>query len=210
MTALAQRKEEEEETEENNVEDELQENKVEDQGQEISHLTKEQKADANVENIDSSEKNVGEEEGTTFEVGEKLPSMAYYTIMILMIMIAIIITIAVPNADIHVAQVSNGVLLPAFSFCLLACLNDPHLMGNHPEKSYDNIHLVLSVTFSLSLAGNVVFTRILGLPYSDAMKVSSVTSVVTMIISCLIPLPSVSDSPSIPLWQPLLESLNRC
>ena len=94
MIALAHRNEEEEETEENNVEDELQENvvedelqenevedelqenKVEDQGQEISHLTKEQEADANVENIDSSETNVGEEEGPKFEAGEKLPSMA--------------------------------------------------------------------------------------------------------------------------------------
>ena len=134
--------------------------------------------------------------------------------MILMIMIAIIVTIAVPNEHnvevIHVAQVSNGVLLPAFSFSLLACLNDPHLMDNHPQKSYDNIHLVLSVTFNLFLAGNVVFTRILGLAYTDTMKVSSVTSVVTMIISSLISLPSASDSPSIPLWQPLLESLKRC
>ena len=59
-----------------------------------------------------------------------------------------------------VAQVFNGCLLPIFSVCLLICINDEKFMGSSPQKGWSNILLVISVTFTIFLAGNVLVQKV--------------------------------------------------
>ena len=59
-----------------------------------------------------------------------------------------------------VAQVFNGCLLPIFSVCLLLCINDQQFMGSAPQKGWSNVFLVISVTFTMFLAGNVLVEKV--------------------------------------------------
>ena len=59
-----------------------------------------------------------------------------------------------------VAQVFNGCLLPIFSICLLICINDEQFMGSAPQKGWSNIFLIISVTFTIFLAGNVLVQKV--------------------------------------------------
>ena len=59
-----------------------------------------------------------------------------------------------------VAQVFNGCLLPIFSVCLLLCINDHQLMVSAPQKGWSNVFLVISVTFTMFLAGNVLVEKV--------------------------------------------------
>jgi Mn2+/Fe2+ NRAMP family transporter len=59
-----------------------------------------------------------------------------------------------------VAQVFNGCLLPIFSICLLICINDEQFMGSAPQKGWSNVFLVISVTFTIFLAGNVFVQKV--------------------------------------------------
>ena len=59
-----------------------------------------------------------------------------------------------------VAQVFNGCLLPIFSVCLLLCINDEQFMGSAPQRLWSNIFLLLSVTFTIFLSGNVLVQKV--------------------------------------------------
>jgi len=81
------------------------------------------------------------------------------------VMVAIATVVISTNVDrilvILVAQVFNGCLLPIFSVCLLLCINDQQFMGSAPQKGWSNVFLVISVTFTMFLAGNVLVEKTL-------------------------------------------------
>jgi len=81
------------------------------------------------------------------------------------VMVAIATVVISTNVDrilvILVAQVFNGCLLPIFSVCLLLCINDQQFMVSSPQKGWSNIFLVISVTFTMFLAGNVLVEKTL-------------------------------------------------
>merc|ERR1711892_649195 len=81
------------------------------------------------------------------------------------VMVAIATVVISTNVDrilvILVAQVFNGCLLPIFSVCLLLCINDHQFMGSAPQKEWSNTFLVISVTFTIFLASNVLVQKVL-------------------------------------------------
>jgi len=88
-----------------------------------------------------------------------------------------------------VAQVFNGCLLPFFAICLLLCINDNKFMYKSPQKAWANVFMVVTVTFTLFLAFNVLTQKLFGsfLPQVEIkLAIALGLSLLTMIALCVI------------------------
>jgi len=113
-------------------------------------------------NIEKNEKQENVMENTEAQKKRNLKIMKQTSNFV---MVAIAAAVISSNVDrimiILVAQVFNGCLLPIFSVCLLLCINDEQFMGPAPQRVWNNVFLVISVTFTIFLAGNVIVQKLL-------------------------------------------------